>query len=223
MRKVLNGLFSVILLAGVGLLGYAGYTHIDTKKQEDAAAMQADELLADRDPELVATASDELTESLLVNWQEKERFMPTLGQGEAFGKLLLPRIGGELPIVEGVDEDDLSKGVGHDAETLLPLDNGQTVLSGHRDTVFRGIGELEIGDTMIVQLPYGDFEYRITETLIVDADDRTVIVPHESETLTVTTCYPFDFVGYAPDRYIIHAEPTFDMGELEALKVAEIE
>lgn len=221
MRKVFNSVFALILVVGLGLLGYAAYGHFDTKQQEKAAAEQADNLLADRDPELVTPTADapDTERSLLANWEAKQGFMPKLVQGEAFGKLLLPSIGGELPIVEGVDADDLSKGVGHDEDTLLPLDNGQIVLSGHRDTVFRGIGKMEIGDTMIVQMPYGDFEYRITETLIVDADDRTVIVPHDAETLTVTTCYPFDFIGSAPDRYIIHAEPVFDLGELDVTRL----
>lgn len=216
MQKTVTWLLSLVLLVGVGVLGYAGYGFIETKYQAHVTANAADRLLSERNPALIHASGEQPDTSLVMNWQEKEAFMPSLVKGEAFGKLLLPKIDGELPIVEGVDANDLAKGVGHDADTLLPLDGGQTVLSGHRDTVFRGIGELAIGDTMIVQLPYGDFEYRITETKIVDADDRTIIVPHDNEVLTVTTCYPFDFIGYAPDRYIIYAEPTFDMSELEA-------
>ena len=83
------------------------------------------------------------------------------------------------------------------------------VLSGHRDTVFQDLGDLEIGDELIVHMSYGTFTYIIQETEIVDADDRTVIRPTApDEVLTVTTCYPFGYIGPAPDRYIIYATPA---------------
>lgn len=129
--------------------------------------------------------------------------------GEVVGILSIPKINGELPIIEGTDEDDLEKGVGHYKGTAYPLQNDQIVLSGHRDTVFRRMGELEIGDIFTVKLPYGNFTYIITETKIVEADDRTVIKSTApNEILTVTTCYPFSFVGNAPQRYIITALPV---------------
>src|SRR5690606_3224100 len=110
--------------------------------------------------------------------------------------------------VEGVDEEELEKGVGHYKGTAFPSQDGQIVLSGHRDTVFRRLGELQIGDELVVQMPYGEFTYVIEDTDIVDADDRTVINPNiDEELLTVTTCYPFTYVGSAPDRYIIYAKP----------------
>ena len=128
--------------------------------------------------------------------------------GETVGILHIPKLEADLPIVEGTHEDELAKGVGHYQGTAYPLQNDQIVLSGHRDTVFRRMGELEIGDILTIQLPYGEFSYEITDTKIVDADDRTIIVPHEEEVLTLTTCYPFSFIGSAPDRYIITALPV---------------
>ncbi|MFE4521582.1 class D sortase [Cytobacillus firmus] len=128
-------------------------------------------------------------------------------QGEAIGILKIPRLKAELPIIEGTDEDELEKGVGHYSTTVFPGQPDQILLSGHRDTVFRSLGELEIGDIFLVSVPYGEFTYEITDSKIVDAGDTTVIrstAPHEI--LTVSTCYPFSFVGNAPSRYILNAK-----------------
>lgn len=70
------------------------------------------------------------------------------------------------------------------------------------------MGELEIGDVFVLQLSYGNFTYEIDNTRIVDADDRTVIKSTApNEILTVTTCYPFSFIGNAPKRYVLTAKP----------------
>jgi len=78
-------------------------------------------------------------------------------------------------------------------------------LSGHRNTVFRQLGNLKIGDKLIVQTSGGIFTYKVNGTRIVHQDDRTVIVPTNHAILTMTTCYPFDVIGDAPDRYIVSA------------------
>ncbi len=128
---------------------------------------------------------------------------------EVIGILEVPRLDAELPIVEGTDEDDLEQGVGHYTGTAFPNQSEQIVLSGHRDTVFQNFGDLEIGDQLTVQMEYGTFTYDIQETEIVDADDRTVIQSTApDEVLVLTTCYPFGYMGNAPDRYIIYATPT---------------
>ncbi|WP_264740314.1 class D sortase [Cytobacillus firmus] len=128
-------------------------------------------------------------------------------QGEAIGILKIPRLKADLPIIEGTDENELEKGVGHYSKTVFPGQSDQILLSGHRDTVFRSLGELGIGDIFQVSMPYGKFTYEITDSMIVDADDTTVIrstAPHEI--LTVSTCYPFSYVGNAPSRYILNAK-----------------
>ncbi|WP_370222911.1 class D sortase [Cytobacillus sp.] len=128
-------------------------------------------------------------------------------QGEAIGILKIPRLSAELPIIEGTDEDELEKGVGHYSTTVLPGQPDQILLSGHRDTVFRSLGELETGDIFEVSMPYGEFTYEITDSKIVDADDTTVIrSTAPNEILTVSTCYPFFYVGNAPSRYILNAK-----------------
>jgi sortase A len=125
--------------------------------------------------------------------------------GEKIGELSIPKLKISLPVYEGTEDDELKRGVGHYADSVLPGENDNSVLSGHRDTVFRNLKDLEKGDVLIVTTSAGEFIYKIKKFRIVDEDDRTVIVPKPSATLTLTTCYPFDFIGPAPKRYIITA------------------
>lgn len=126
--------------------------------------------------------------------------------GDSVGELIIPKLSAVLPIVEGTDAEELEKGVGHFRKSALPGETDNSVLSGHRDTVFRRTGELKIGDPLLVKTSAGLFTYTIEKTWIVDDDDRTVIVPHPGEKLlTLTTCYPFNWIGSAPERYIIQA------------------
>ncbi|MFC0559222.1 class D sortase [Halalkalibacter alkalisediminis] len=127
-------------------------------------------------------------------------------KGELMGELYIPKLEARLPIYHGTDEDELDKGVGHFAGSVLPGENDNSVLSGHRDTVFRKLGEVGENDLLIVTTGSGTFTYKVKRVRIVDEDDRTVIVPKPRATLTVSTCYPFDFIGAAPERYILVAE-----------------
>lgn len=127
-------------------------------------------------------------------------------KGDLIGELKIPKLDAVLPIYHGTDEDELEKGVGHFAGSVLPGEKDNSVLSGHRDTVFRKLGEVGKGDLLVVSTSAGEFTYKIRKVKIVDADDRTIIVPKPRATLTVTTCYPFDFIGSAPERYILIAD-----------------
>ncbi|PYZ93976.1 class D sortase [Salipaludibacillus keqinensis] len=127
-------------------------------------------------------------------------------KGDLMGELYIPKLESTLPIYHSTDEDELSKGVGHYAGSVLPGENDNAVLAGHRDTVFRNLGEVGVNDLLVVTTSAGEFTYKVKNVRIVDADDRTVIVPKPRATLTVSTCYPFTFVGAAPERYVLVAE-----------------
>ena len=126
-------------------------------------------------------------------------------EGDTLGSLSIPALGQTLPIIEGTGADDLKKGVGHFAQSVLPGQKDNCVLSGHRDTVFSELGKLKIGDLFIAQTVAGAFTYQISRIRIVHKDDTTIIVPTDHAVLTVSTCYPFHFVGAAPDRYVLIA------------------
>ncbi|TCP19534.1 sortase A [Scopulibacillus darangshiensis] len=127
-------------------------------------------------------------------------------KGQVIGLLKIPEINLQQPIIEGSSQEVLAKGVGHYRGTAFPGQHDQIVLSGHRDTVFRRLGELKSGDKIILQLPYGTFDYVMKDSKIVSADDRTVIhATAPKEVLTMSTCYPFHYIGNAPKRYVISA------------------
>lgn len=126
-------------------------------------------------------------------------------EGDSIGTLTIPALKLELPILQGTEEKELKKGVGHFLQSVLPGEEDNCVLSGHRETVFRQLGKLEIGYLLIVQTSAGTFTYEVKGTRIVDEDDKTVIVPTDNAVLTLTTCYPFDTPGYFPCRYIVSA------------------
>jgi sortase A len=182
----------LLIVVGLCIVGYAVWGIVDTKMQTSKSLDEA-KAIVDSPP------------NKEVYKEEDGTFKPPMG--EAVGILQIPRLNADLPIVEGTDPDDLEKGVGHYKGSYYPDENGQIVLSGHRDTVFRKAGKLAIGDSLEIVLPYGNFEYEITETKIVKSDDLSIItLQNETEELLLTTCYPFSYVGNAPQRYIIYAK-----------------
>ncbi|MCM3122630.1 class D sortase [Mesobacillus sp. AQ2] len=186
--KLTKLLAIVIVISGILVLGIGLFQLWDMKRQEQASLKAARELVKE-DRKSV----------------KNEEFKPETG--ETSGLLLIPKIEAELPIVEGTEPDDLEKGVGHFKDSFYPDENGQIVLSGHRDTVFRKAGDLKVGDLLTVKMPYGDYSYEIVSTKIVSADDTSIItLQNNEEELVLTTCYPFSYVGDAPDRYIIYAK-----------------
>ncbi len=139
------------------------------------------------------------------NKEQKVLYPVRPKQGDEIGSLYIPKLNQSLPIYHGADEDELEKGVGHYANSVLPGEKDNSVLSGHRDTVFRKLGEVGVGDILTVTTSAGEFTYKVNKVRIVDANDLTIIVPKPRATLTVTTCYPFNFIGDAPQRYILVA------------------
>jgi sortase A len=125
--------------------------------------------------------------------------------GDSIGFLEIPRLERVIPIIEGTGTEELKIGAGHYIDSVLPGLNDNSVISGHRDTHFSGFGSLKVGDLLNVTTPYGKYTYYISAFRIVSADDRTVIVPTDVPTLTLSTCYPFRFIGTAPKRFVVTA------------------
>jgi sortase A len=123
--------------------------------------------------------------------------------GTLIGSLSIPRLNRTIPIIEGTDAKELKIGVGHYAGSVMPGMKDNSVLAGHRDSVFRNLGEIKLGDLLLVSTSYGLFTYQINKIRIVAANDKTVIVPTPNAVLTLSTCYPFIYIGNAPKRYIV--------------------
>jgi sortase A len=122
--------------------------------------------------------------------------------------LRIPRLDMELPVRPGTDDATLARAVGHIDGTALPGEDGNIGLAAHRDTHFRPLKHIVPGDVIELQTPAGTDVYRVERTWIVDPDDVSVIAPTSSRAVTLVTCYPFNFVGSAPRRFIVRAVPA---------------
>jgi sortase A len=109
-------------------------------------------------------------------------------------------------VLEGSDDATLKKGAGHIEDTPLPGEPGNVGIAGHRDTVFRPLRHVKVGDPLDLTTADRLYRYRISKTHIVDPADVYVLDSTKTPTLTLVTCYPFDFIGNAPRRFIVHAE-----------------
>lgn len=131
---------------------------------------------------------------------------PSLQKGDMIGELSIPKLNQTYPIYHGTSKDILKKGAGHVEHSALPGEKNNMVVSGHRDTIFRGLKDLEVYDQLYITTKQGNYLYKVKSIRIVDANDRSVLTPKPRATLTLTTCYPFYYFGKAPDRYIVVAE-----------------
>jgi LPXTG-site transpeptidase (sortase) family protein len=122
------------------------------------------------------------------------------------GMLVFNSLGGrKVPVLEGVTDRDLGSGAAHHPRSSPPGGVGNCVIFGHRNTVFRGFGKLKVGDTILFKVPGTTYKYAIKSMTVVDPDDPRIFQAYGSAAMTLVTCYPFNYVGPAPQRYIVVA------------------
>ena len=137
----------------------------------------------------------------------KAQLAPTrVSAGGLVGMLDVPRLQLTTPVIEGDDDGTLQRAVGHLPDTPMPWENGNSAVAGHRDGLFRPLKNVKIGDEIRFRTTRDEFRYRVTSTAIVKPNDVSVLEPKSQASLTLITCYPFYYVGSAPQRFIIHAE-----------------
>ena len=152
-----------------------------------------------------AAANREL-ESVHLAVGKPASIVPQLTPGTLIGRVEIPRVGVSAIVREGDDAATLRHAVGHIRDTALPGREGNAGLAGHRDTFFRGLKGVRVGDRITMTTTKGVLEYTVRHTSVVDPDDVTVLSPTEHPTLTLVTCYPFYYIGSAPRRFIVQAE-----------------
>jgi len=199
-------LFLTIGLVGIGLVGWAA-ANIGVKPVYTAVAYPGS------DPRASATLSSGPNTLGVRPHPLEPGPVSAVGSsarppsdGDRIGTLIIPALNREILVVEGTGDGELKRGVGHFSQSVMPGADDNCVLSGHRDTVLNDLGKVKKGDRLIVKTSTDTFTYAVRRIRIVDKDDRTVIVPTTHAVLTLTTCYPFHFVGNAPDRYILVAD-----------------
>jgi len=121
-------------------------------------------------------------------------------------KIEIPAIGLATTVLEGDDERTLHLAVGHIPGTALPGPSGNVGLAAHRHTFFRPLQKISMGDLIRVSTVAGTFQYRVVSLRVVLPTAVEVLNNTQRPTLTLVTCYPFDFIGDAPNRFIVHAE-----------------
>ena len=124
---------------------------------------------------------------------------------EPMAELSVPRLHLYAPLFDGTDDSTLDRGVGHIADTAFPGGSGNVGVAGHRDGFFRRLKDIQVGDTVEIAARDESTIYRVDRVEIVTPSDVEVLKSGSTSTLTLVTCYPFYFVGHAPQRFIVEA------------------
>jgi sortase A len=150
----------------------------------------------------------ELTLEKRIQAQEAhETALPKLSvkEGDILGRIDIPRIELSAVVLEGTTSQTLQHGVGHIEGTALPGEPGNIGIAGHRDTYFRGLKEIRANDEIQIQTAAGITRYEVDWIQITVPSDAAIVSPATGSALTLVTCYPFHFVGAAPERFVVHA------------------
>jgi len=180
-----------LLAVGVVLLGWYALSQLQIAYDQAVASRQFEEI---RMP--VAKAANAPAPGRRLS----------LATGAVVGRVEIPRVGVSAIVREGDDTRTLRGAVGHIPGTAFPGDRGNAALAGHRDTFFRGLRDIRKGDDILLSTSAGDVPYVVRNTRVVEPTDVSVLTPTSQSTLTLVTCYPFNYIGAAPRRFIVQAE-----------------
>lgn len=185
---------------GLSLLGWVGFVHADGWLFQSRAEASLEQALETRRSDIQTLPGEDDGSAT-----GPPSSTLSLEAGEALGRLDIPRLGLSVMVAEGTEPSVLRKAAGHLPGTAFPGASGNVALAGHRDRHFRPLKDVAPGDEVLLTTPDGTFRYRVEWTRIVDPQAVHVLDPTEQPTLTLVTCYPFYFVGNAPDRFIVRA------------------
>jgi sortase A len=185
-KRVLQWTQWMLFAGAILMLGYCAFVLVDTfvfQKQETAA-------LEEFVPARLAVSNANL---------------PAIGPDGLIGRMQVERLGVSVVVIEGTSNKTLRRAVGHIAGTALPGQPGNVGIAGHRDTFFRPLRNIQPDDIITLTTLRGAYRYRVVSTKIVSPDDVAVLDSDGNQILTLVTCYPFYFLGSAPERFIVRA------------------
>lgn len=194
---------TLLLVIGLALLGYVGYQKLTVQQTLTTELAKAKDVV--RAEETSSSTSKPAEKNDRSNQKTEDVLFQT---GETVGYLRVPSLEMELPVLEGVDDATLAKGVGHHPETAFPGQGDRIFLAGHNDTTFSKISKLKKGDEVVLYLANGSYRYVMQSSEIVDYKDTRVLESTKQESLVVSTCYPFYNVTDSTERYLIYFEPV---------------
>jgi sortase A len=186
-------------ITAVLMLGYCGFVLADSWMFQERESRLLEHLLHERQ---AANAQVAVSDASLTRTRIS---LPAMTDG-LIGRIDIPRLGVSVIVIEGDGTKILRRAVGHIRGTALPGQPGNIGISGHRDTFFRPLRNIERNDIITLSTLRGEYRYRVVSTKIVGPRDVAVLDPSEVEVLTLVTCYPFYYVGSAPSRFIVRAE-----------------
>ena len=195
---VLRWLERLLLVVGLASLGYYTYVSAETALYQAYETRELEAILAGVPEPAPSPAKTESVAKTRVRRAAPPR-------GSTIGRIEIPRLGVVAIVRAGSDARTLRLAVGHIPGTALPGEGGNIGLAAHRDTFFRRLGDIREGDDVRVVTPEGTFNYRVEGTKVVNPSDVWVLDPTEQPALTLVTCYPFRYVGSAPQRFIVRA------------------
>lgn len=183
----------VLLVVGGLCICYYAYVQAETYLYQQLETRELDAILASAPPR-AASPPD-----------APRPVRPAPAPGSAIGRIEIPRLGVSAVLRAGSDAKTLRLAVGHIPGTALPGEAGNVGLAGHRDTFFRRLRDIRPDDEIRVTTAEGVFSYRVEQTIVVNPQDVWVLDPTARPSLTLVTCFPFTYVGSAPQRFIVRA------------------
>jgi sortase A len=175
------------MLCGVFAISYVGFTLLDARIYQNNA---------------------ELTLEKRIHAQDANDIMlpkPAVKAGDILGRIEIPRLGLSVIVLEGTTPQTLKHGVGHIEGTALPGEPGNVGIAGHRDTYFRGLKDIRAEDEIQIQTAAGITHYQVDWIQITVPSDVAIMSSATGSALTLVTCYPFHYIGAAPERFVVHA------------------
>lgn len=142
-------------------------------------------------------------------------------EGDVLGELEIPRLGLRAIVVQGEAPKVLRRAVGHFLESALPGEPGNVALAGHRDSFFRPLRNIQLGEAITIKMVDGEFEYQVESTEVVMPSDVQVLHQSAGRILTLVTCFPFYYVGTAPKRFIVRARQIGQLPKQSPLAEAQ--
>ena len=185
----------LFVIAGIAMLGWCAWLSADSvlSQWESRRSLEAVSLAAFVGPPHVPGALPSPQLRAIVH------------RGSVVGELSLPRVALDAVVLHGSDAQTLRRGPGHLENTAFPGKVGNVVVAGHRDSFFRRLGDVTVGDDVFIDTSEGHLHYRVTSMHVVNAHDLSVLEQTNDATLTLITCYPFWVFGPAPDRFVVRA------------------
>jgi sortase A len=198
-----------LLIAGLALLLVCVVVRVDGLVMSRAAIWSFEAHQSESSSADTASGKPDSSSLDFSLWSEKRvnAYKAALGMKmEApLAVLSIPRIGVEVPVFDGTDELVLNRGAGRIAGTAKPGQPGNIGIAAHRDGFFRGLKDIRVGDRVALRSQSDEFVYTVDNIEIVQPTDVSVLRNRSISSVTLVTCYPFYFVGDAPQRYIVHA------------------